>query len=61
MMLRSYCIVDFYVFYDGAIDMKIWALLTRSQCGVFDTQVIIKAHGPIVWILSTLGYVRFVL
>ena len=48
MMLRSYCIVDFYVFYDGAIDMKIWALLTRSQWGVFDTQVIIKARGPIV-------------
>ena len=44
----SYCInrlsfiVDFYLFYDGAVD------LTRSQCTVSDTQVTIKAHGPFV-------------
>ena len=32
MMLLSYTTVDFYLFYDGAVDIQIWALLTRSQC-----------------------------
>ena len=45
IMLLSYDIVDFHFFYDGLL-MLIWALLTRSQCRVSDTQVTIKAHRP---------------
>ena len=41
-MQLSFVIVDFYLFYDGAVD------LTRSQCTVSDTQVTAKAHGPLV-------------
>ena len=48
MMLLSDTIVDFHLFYDGAVDIQIWALLTRSQCKVSDTQVSVKAHGPLV-------------
>ena len=40
--------VDFYLFYDGVADIQIWALLTRSRCKVSDTQVTIKACGPLV-------------
>ena len=36
-MLHSYVIIDSYLFYDGAVDMQIWALLTKSQCRVYDT------------------------
>ena len=46
-MLLSYTIVDFYLFYNGAVDMQIRAL-TRSQCKVCDTQVTVKACGPLV-------------
>ena len=46
MMLLS--IVDFHLFYDGAVDIQIWAFLTRSQCKVSDTQVTVKADGPLV-------------
>ena len=42
-MLLSDTIVDFHLFYDGAVDIQIWALLTRSQCKVSDTQVTVKA------------------
>ena len=31
-----------------AVDIQIWALLTRSQCKVSDTQVTVKACGPLV-------------
>ena len=31
MMLLSYTIIDFHLFYDDAIDIQIWAPLTRSQ------------------------------
>ena len=48
MMLLSDTIVDFHSFYDGAVDKQIWALLTRSQCKVSDTQVTVKACGPLV-------------
>ena len=41
--------VDFYLFYDGAVDIQICALLTRSQCKVSDTQVTVKACGPLVY------------
>ena len=43
MMLRSYTIVDF----NGSVDMQVCALLTRIQCKVSDTQVTIKACGPL--------------
>ena len=36
------------LFYDGSVDMQIWAPLTRSQCRVSVAQVTIKAHGPLV-------------
>ena len=48
MMLLSNTIVDFHLFYDGAVDIQIWALLTRSQCKVSDTQVTVKACWPLV-------------
>ena len=48
-MLFSYTIVDFHLFYDEAVDIQLWALLTRSQFKVSDTQVIIKACGPLVY------------
>ena len=35
-------------FYDVAVDMQVWSLLTRSQCRVSDTQVTVKACGPLV-------------
>ena len=47
-MLLSNTIVDFHLLYDGAVDIQIWALLTRSQCKVSDTQVTVKACGPLV-------------
>ena len=45
-MLLSYTIIDFHLFYDGAVD------LTRSQFTVSDTQVSVKAHGPLVFFLK---------
>ena len=33
-MLLPDTIVDFHLFYDGAVDMQICALLTRIQCKV---------------------------
>ena len=51
-MLLSYAVVEFYLFYDGAVDMQIWASLTRRLCRVSDTQVIGKARGPLVFILK---------
>ena len=47
-MLLSYTMADFHLFYDGAVDIQILALLTRSQCKVSDTQVTVKACGPLV-------------
>ena len=48
-MLLSYTIVDFYFYYNnGAVDMQICTLLTRIQCKVSDTQVTVKACGPLV-------------
>ena len=43
-MLLSYTIVDFY-YYNGAVDMQICTPLTRSQCKVSDTQVIVRPVG----------------
>ena len=47
-MLLSYTIVDFHLFYDGAVDIQICTLLTRRQCKGCDTQVTVKACGPLV-------------
>ena len=47
-MLNSYTIVDFQLFYDGAVDIQIRALLKRSQGKVSDTQMTVKACGPLV-------------
>ena len=48
--MLSYAIVDLHlhVFYNGFADIQIWALLTGNQCRVSDTQVTVKAHGPLV-------------
>ena len=46
-MLLFYAIVAFESFYNGAVDIQISDLLTRSQCKVSDTHVIVKACGPI--------------
>ena len=45
MMLLSYTMVDFPLFYDGAVDIQIRALLTRSQCKVSDTQGPLRPVG----------------
>ena len=48
-MLRSYAIVVvFYLFYDVPVDKQIGASLTRSLCGVTDTQVTGRTRGPLV-------------
>ena len=51
-MLLSYTIVDFYLFNNGAVDMQMYALLTRTQCKVSNTQVTVKACGPLVGLAS---------
>ena len=43
-----HCWILFTVFYDGAVDLQIWALLTRSNCRGSDNQFTIKACGPLV-------------
>ena len=48
--MLSYATVDFYLFYDWAAGMQIWALLTISQCSDSDTQGTVKALGPFVWV-----------
>ena len=48
MILLSYTIIDFHLFYDGAVDIQIWAPLTRTQWKVSDTQVTVKACRPLV-------------
>ena len=48
-MLLSYIIVNFYLSYDGAVKMQIWAFLNTS---VFDTLVTVKGCGPFVLIIN---------
>ena len=48
MILLSYTISDFHLFYDGTVDMQIWSLLTRSHGRILDTRVTVKARGPLV-------------
>ena len=57
-MLLSNSIVDFHLFYDGAVDIQIWDLSTRSQCKVCDTQVTVKACGPLVFFMSTIVFMN---
>ena len=47
-MQLSYASVDFYLFYDEPVDMQIWDLLTRIEYRASNTQVTIKACGPLV-------------
>ena len=52
-MLLSYTIVDFDFYYNnGAVNMQKCTLLTRIQCKVSDTQVTVKACGPLVFKLK---------
>ena len=44
-MLLTYSIVDFHLFYDGAVDIQKLDLLTRSQCKVSDAQVTVRPVG----------------
>ena len=46
--MLSYSTVEFYLFYDGAVDMQIWALLTRGQGKKYDTKVTVKNYGSLV-------------
>lgn len=46
----------FISFYDVAVDLQKYALLTRSECRVSDTQVIVKAWGPLVYIFYTVRW-----
>ena len=46
--MLSYATIDFNLFYDGAVDMQIWALLTSGQGKIYDTQVTVKNYGPFV-------------
>ena len=48
MMLFFFTIVNFYLFYDGAVDIQIRALLTRNRCKVSYKFVTVKACGPLV-------------
>ena len=48
MRVLTYTIVDFHLLYDETVELHIWALPTRSQCKVSDTQVTVKVSGPLV-------------
>lgn len=47
-MLSFSSVVDFYLFYDGLVDMLIRALLPTRQCRVSNIKVPVKARGPFV-------------
>ena len=56
IVLKDYDSAFLYIYYNnGAVDMQICALLTRIQCKVSDTQVMVKACGPIVIIYQHVG------
>ena len=44
--------MTFIYYYKGAVDMQRCALLTSSQCKVSETQVTVKAYGPLVYKLT---------
>ena len=59
-MLLYYTIVAFDFYYNnGAVDMQICTLMTRIQCKVSDTQVTVKACGPLVYYFLLLYYIYF--
>ena len=58
MQFSSAAIVDFYLFYDGSDELQIWTLLTRNQCWVSDTQVIINARGPLFYFQECKAWVK---
>ena len=45
--MQPFLLLLMYLFYDRPVDMQIRALLTRSQCRVFDTEVTVKALGSL--------------
>ena len=47
-MLLSIQLLIFIYYNNGAVDMQICALLTRIQFKESDTQVTVKACGPLV-------------
>ena len=55
-VMLSYTMVDFHLFYDEAVDIQIRAPLIRSQCKVSDTQVTVKACGPLVLQGNLIGW-----
>ena len=48
MVLLYYTIIDFHLFYNGAVDIQIWSPQTRSQCKVSETQVTVEDCSPSV-------------
>ena len=44
-MQLSFVIVDFHLFFDRYVDVKVWAILTRSRCRVFNTQVTVACKN----------------
>ena len=59
-MLLSYTIVDFHLFYDGTVDIQIWAPLTRSQYKISNTQVnVIKCFYKICLLLQLIYFLLF--
>ena len=59
IMLFSYDIVDFHLFYDGDIDMLIWIMLIRNQYRVSAIQVTVKAYGPLL--RKNVYYIKFMM
>ena len=56
-MLLSYTIVDFHLFYDGAVDRhKNMSPSDKKSVKVYDTQVTVKACGPLVIFTSSFPY-----
>ena len=47
MMMLSYTIFIFMYYYNGTVGMKLCVILINSQCKFSDTQVTIKASGPL--------------
>ena len=45
----SSAIVDFYLYYDGPVDMQIQALLTRILCRISDTRMTVEDRGSLVY------------
>ena len=52
IVLRDCDAAEFYLLYDGAVDMQIGAHPTRRQCKVSNTQVTVKAY---VWASCLVG------